>query len=126
VRPDFQAVRGRDFEAAVSFGEAAELRLTGSSSASVAEPLHDLVNQLHAAICEAALQDVVVDISMLEFMNAGCFNVFVAWLGRINELDPARRYHLRFISNANIRWQRRSLHTLSCFAIDLVHIREVV
>lgn len=121
---ELPAVRERDFEAAVSFGEVVELRLIGSSTTGVATPLQVLVDRLHDAVCEAMIQHVVVDMVALEFMNAGCFNVFVTWLGRIIELDPARRYRLRFIANANIRWQRRSLHTLSCFATELVDIGE--
>jgi hypothetical protein len=121
---ELPAVRERDFEAAVSFGDVVELRLAGSSTTDAATSLQALVDGLHDAVCEAMVRDVVVDMMALEFMNAGCFNVFVSWLGRIIELDPDRRYRLRFVSNANIRWQRRSLHTLSCFATELVHIGE--
>jgi hypothetical protein len=46
--------------------------------------------------------------------------VLVAWLGRVNELALDQRYELRFATNPAIPWQRRSLHTLSCFATDLV------
>jgi hypothetical protein len=123
---ELPAVRERDFEAAVSFGDTVELRLIGSSTIDVATPLQILIDRLHDAVCESTVRDVVVDMAALEFMNAGCFNVLVAWLGRIVELDPDRRYRLRFISNANIRWQRRSLHTLSCFASGLVQIGERV
>lgn len=123
--PDLKAVRVRDFEAVVSFGLVVELRLSGASDVNVAAPLHGLVDQLHAAVRDAGIKEVVVDIASLEFMNAGSFKVFVAWIGRINELEPDQRYRLRFLSNANIRWQRRSLDTLSCFATDIVKIREV-
>jgi len=121
---ELPAVREHDFEAAVSFGDVVELRLSGSSNVGAAVPFQHLVDQFHTAICDATITDVVVDIVTLEFMNAACFNVFVSWLGLITELQPERRYRLRFRSNANIRWQQRSLHTLSCFATDLVLIGE--
>jgi hypothetical protein len=114
-----------EFEAAVSFGDIVELRLSGSSSLGVAASLQTLVDRLHASICQASIQTIVVDIVALEFMNAGCFNVLVSWLGQISELPPDKRYRLRFVSNASIRWQRRSLQTLSCFATELVEIGEV-
>jgi hypothetical protein len=116
------AIREADFEAVVVFGELVELRLSGSSSLGVATSLQGLIDRIHVA--NDASRDVVVDIASLEFMNAGCFNVFVNWLARIGELAPEQRYRLRFLSNANIRWQHRSLRTLSCFATELVVIGE--
>ena len=117
-------VREQDFEAAVVFCEYVVLRLSGSSNVGAAAPLQQLVDRLHSELCDASAAEVVVDIVGLEFMNAACFNVFVAWIGLINELGPERRYRLRFKSNSTIRWQARSLHTLSCFATDLVSIGE--
>jgi hypothetical protein len=121
---ELPAVRERDFEAAVSFGEVVELRLTGASTVSATTSFQVLIDRLHDEICASGVRDVVVDIAALEFMNAGCFNVFVTWLGRITELEPDQRYRLKFIWNTNIRWQRRSLHTLACFATELVDIAE--
>jgi hypothetical protein len=55
-------------------------------------------------------------------MAASCFNVFVMWVGLINELPPDQRYALRFTINPAVPWQRRSLTTLSCFATDIVSV----
>jgi hypothetical protein len=55
-------------------------------------------------------------------MSASAFNELVTWLGSIHELPEEKRYKLRLLSNPDIHWQRRSLKTLSCFAIDLVSV----
>jgi hypothetical protein len=118
--PEF-AVHSADFEAvaeSLPFG----LRLVGNADGRVIEELAALVASLHDQIAAAGAQVVAVDIRQLEFMNASCFNVFVTWLGLINELASERRYALRFATNPAIPWQRRSLRTLSCFATDLISV----
>jgi hypothetical protein len=108
------------FDARVSLGDTVELQLIGSSNQALLAPLRELVTQVHDAVCAAPRTRVVIDLTSLEFMTAACFNVFVAWIDLINELPPDKRYQLQFRSNPTIPWQRRSLHTLSCFATGLV------
>jgi hypothetical protein len=55
-------------------------------------------------------------------MSAASFNAFVGWLSLVHDLPPERRYRIQFQSNPLIRWQRRSLGALSCFATDVVAI----
>jgi hypothetical protein len=55
-------------------------------------------------------------------MSAASFNALVGWLSLVHDLPPERRYRIRFQSNPLIRWQRRSLGALSCFATDVVAI----
>src|SRR5258706_15542676 len=110
-----------DFEAAAAqLDVGPQLSLTGNADTRIVAALQTLVSSLHRELAELRASHVTIDISRLEFMNASCFNVFVSWLGLINELDPDRRYVLRFSTNPAIPWQRRSLRTFSCFATDLV------
>jgi len=66
--------------------------------------------------------EIVVDMHALEFMAASCFTELVAWLTRLQELEPDDRYRIRFRSNPTILWQKRSLRALSCFDTDIVTI----
>jgi hypothetical protein len=116
------AFRDLDFEATARVDAAAELRLTGSADNAVATQLTSLIGDLHNELVTCGATEIRVDIRELEFMNASCFNVLVNWLGQVNELDPAKRYQLKFSTNTSIPWQRRSLRTLSCFATDLVTV----
>jgi len=114
------AIRDLDFEAATRLDATPELRLVGSADTAIVKQLAALIEELHGRLVSAGVRDIVVDIRSLEFMNASCFNVLVNWLGLIHELEPHQRYRLHFTTNHSIPWQRRSLHTLSCFATDLV------
>ena len=67
-------------------------------------------------------RDVTLDLRSLEFMAASCFNVFVMWVGLINERALEARYRLRFAINPAVPWQKRSLATLTCFATDIVKV----
>ena len=116
------AFRDLDFEATARVDAAAELRLTGTADNAVATQLTTLIDDLHNELVTCGAREVRVDIRELEFMNASCFNILVNWLGYVNELDPEKRYHLKFSTNTSIPWQRRSLRTLSCFATDLVTV----
>ena len=115
-------IRTHGFEAWVTLEPTVEVQLIGSSNAAVLAPLRELVEQVHGAVCAGPGTVAVIDLTSLEFMTAACFNVFVVWIELINELPPERRYQLRFRSSPAMPWQRRSLHTLACFATDLVVI----
>ena len=115
------SIQELDFEAAAQQQEAGTaLRLTGNADGRIVAALTSLVSSLHDQLRQDEARHIDIDISHLEFMNASCFNVFVSWLGLINDLPPDQRYELRFATNPAIPWQRRSLKTLWCFATDLV------
>ena len=67
---------------------------------------------------------VNVDFRRLTFMNSSCFKDFVVWLSNVRGRAAGEQYRLRFLSNPKVRWQRASLSSLSCFAVDLVEIVE--
>jgi hypothetical protein len=41
------------------------------------------------------------------------------------KLEPPERYEVRFLSNPELQWQRRSLEALARFAPDVVSIDHV-
>ena len=98
------------------------LRLEGTADLRVKESLDAILAAVHAAALGATTANVDVDLRQLEFMNSSCFKAFVTWIGRIQELDTKQRYHVRFLSDPAMLWQRRSLHALACFATDLIQI----
>ena len=116
------SIRELDFEAAAELDGVANIRLSGNADGTIVTHLTSLIDNLHRRVVDARTPQVTVDIRTLEFMNASCFNVFVAWLNLINDLPPAERYQLQFSINPAIPWQRRSLRTLSSFATDLVQV----
>lgn len=100
--------------------EPLELRLSGSADMSVRDRLEVLIQRLHGQLTADGASVVHVDLRQLEFMSAASFTALVSWLTLVHELPPERRYRIRFQSNPLIRWQRRSLGALACFATDVV------
>ena len=68
------------------------------------------------------VRQVVVDVTRLEFMNSSCFKSIVAWLTDIMELPEPQQYRIKFKSNPDTLWQRRSLHALRSYALMIVRI----
>ena len=114
------AIKDGDFEANARLDASSHLCLSGNADASSVPVLNGLIQDVHAKLLRLRAPELSIDIRSLEFMNATCFNVLVAWVNLINDLPPGERYKLRFATNPAIPWQRRSLRTLSCFATDLV------
>ena len=112
------------FAAEVNLAEPVALTLRGNADSSTSNALATLVHRLHRCVVERRTRAVLVDIRQLEFMNASSFNVFVDWLTLVGELPVDGRYVLRFRANAKLPWQERSLHTLSCFASQLVELED--
>jgi hypothetical protein len=77
---------------------------------------------LHTEATRLKVKKVIVDIRQLEFMNSSSFKLFVGWLAQVRDLPPESQYLITFVSNPNLHWQRRSLASLSCFAVNLVSI----
>jgi len=115
-------IRDPDFVAEVAGTDSLELRLSGSADMSTRGPLEALIGRLHGRLEAEGASAIRVDLRELEFMSAASFNALVLWLSLVHELPPERRYRIRFQSNPHIRWQRRSLGALSCFATDVVAI----
>lgn len=119
------AIKLPDFEAnARQAGDAIQLSLKGDASGDALEPLEKLLANLHRAAVDRRVTEAAIDIRELEFMSSSCFKTLVTWVTDIQGLDEGTQYSLRFVSNPRIGWQKRSLRSLHCFAVDLVKIEE--
>jgi hypothetical protein len=118
---DVGPIRDSDFTAELA-ADGTGVTLRGSADIGKANSLGIWLGRVHEALVLAEVASVDVDLRRLDFMSASAFNELVTWLGSIHELPEEKRYKLRLLSNPDIHWQRRSLKTLSCFAIDLVSV----
>jgi hypothetical protein len=96
--------------------------VAGSATAYRPDDLRSYLQKLHAECIRVGAQEVAVDLRSLEFMNSAGFSTFIDWLVTLQEEDRNRQYRVRYLSNAEYSWQRRSLHALQCLAVDLVTI----
>ena len=98
------------------------LVLSGTADLRAQSGLETYLFQINEIALSTEVPEVVVDIRRLEFLNSSCFKAFVSWVGQLQEIEHTRQYRIRFLSDARLLWQRRSLHALSCFAVDLITV----
>jgi hypothetical protein len=98
------------------------IRLVGSAESIAKSALDGLLKNVHNEAQRLKLQEVIVDLRELEFMNSACFKSFVYWLREAEELEPSKQYRIRLLSDDEKHWQRRCLAALACFAADLIRI----
>lgn len=103
-------------------GTVIRITLAGNADIHAIAPITVFLEQLHVESLRLAATEVLVDFQQLEFMNSSCLKSFVTWISSVSETPPEQQYKIQFISNPELRWQRRSLHALSCFAADLVTV----
>ena len=53
-------------------------------------------------------------------MNSSCLSLLLRFINGIVALRASEQYRVRFKSNANLRWQKRSLAALHAYAQELV------
>ncbi len=116
-------IKTSDLRSETSFqGTGVLLKLVGSAESEAMTALDDLLSKMHARAVEGAVREVTVDMRELDFMNSSCFKAFVSWIGEVQDLETQRQYRIRFLSDEQKHWQRRSLGALSCFAVDLIQV----
>ncbi len=94
----------------------------GSAEASTVDQLAQELANLHASALRISAREVIADIRQLEFATSAGIKEIVTWLRQVLELEPQRRYQVRFWSNPSYGWQRRSLGALSVFARDILTV----
>jgi hypothetical protein len=116
-------VTAGDFSASGSLSEKTlTVRFTGNADMRTKDALDALLSKVHGEAQRLGVGQVVIDFHALEFMNSSCFKSFVSWISDVRDLDPGKQYTIRFLSKPDLLWQRRSLHALRCFAVDLITI----
>lgn len=117
------AVTGKRFEAAAEHeGAAIRAWLKGTADYHALDAVEMLLTRVHAEALRLEIDEAVIDLRQLEFMNSSCFRNFISWLAEILELNEDRRYKVKFLFNPELHWQNRSLHTLRCFAVEVVDV----
>ncbi len=101
-------------------GTTMTLHLVGTADAAAESGLSELLGRVHSAA--HGLGEVAVNLRELEFMNSSCFKSLITWIVAVRRSPPENHYNIRFVSNANLHWQKRSLHAISHFGGNLVTV----
>ena len=118
-------VTGEDFAGSARHeGRTLTAWLKGNADYAALDALEMLLTRAHAEATRLEVTEMIVDLRQLEFMNSSCFKCFLSWITDIQELEPERQYKVKFLSNPQLHWQKRSLHSLRCFAVELISVVE--
>lgn len=121
---EIPAIRESDFSASARVdGGKVQTTLTGNADLNVKSQLDGFLLSLHKHALGDSVNEVVVDVRNLEFINSSCLKAFVTWISSVQAQPTDDQYRIVFLSSPRLHWQRRSLHALSCFANDLVSIQ---
>ncbi|HEY4056443.1 MAG TPA: hypothetical protein VGM39_07530 [Kofleriaceae bacterium] len=105
-------------------GEKLLLHLRGNADYAAVDSVEELLTKAHQEVIRAGAKEATVDLRELEFMNSSCFKSFVGWITEIQEMPDKDQYKVTFLSNPKMHWQKRSLHSLRCFSVELISVVE--
>jgi hypothetical protein len=93
---------------------------SGTGDVAAIEILGSYLKQVHAEAERLSLTEVTCDFRKLSFMNSSCFKAFVVWIDTVK--NAARVYRIRFLTDPDMHWQRRSLEALRRLATTVVSV----
>jgi hypothetical protein len=92
----------------------------GTGDVAASEPLAGYLKRVHAEAERLAVSQVTCDFRKLSFMNSSCFKAFVVWIDTVK--NGAHAYRIRFLTDPEMHWQRRSLEALRRLATSVVSV----
>jgi hypothetical protein len=96
--------------------------LTGTGDAAAVQSLDEYLVRLHEQLRARKSAGVLVDVTQLSFMNSSCIKAFASWIHDVDTSDAPYSVRLRF--NPGLRWQKRTLDTLTRLAPRIVQLEE--
>jgi hypothetical protein len=104
--------------------ESLQVVMNGTADLNTHKALQTFLADVHASATLHLANTVVVDLRGLEFMNSSCLKRLVNWIFVVRAEVAERKYRIVFVANPKAPWQRRSLHSLSCMAPELVSVQQ--
>lgn len=122
---DLASVNREDFAGTAQCeGTTINVVLDGNADYTALDALETLLGRVHSEASRLGVTRAVVDLRRLEFMSSSCFKCFISWIADIQGMEPEQRYTICLVSNPKLHWQKRSLHSLRCFAAELITVTE--
>jgi len=101
-------------------GTSLSVPLKGNADMAVQEKLRVFLDQLATASQASGVTEAVFELDELYFMNSSCLSLLLRFINRVLEFPGDRRPRVRFKSNPNLQWQRKSLQALQSYAQEVV------
>jgi hypothetical protein len=96
--------------------------LKGNADMAVQEQLRVFLDSLASLSQLSTVKEAVFDLGELYFMNSSCLSLLLRFINRVLEFPADRRPKVRFRSNPNLQWQKKSLQALQAYAQEVVVI----
>lgn len=103
-------------------GDALDIQLRGNADMAIHEKLKGFLDSVDQQAKLHRLKEAAFGLAELYFMNSSCLSLLLRMINSVVELPPTQRYKIRFRSNPNLRWQKKSLQALRSYAPDIVVI----
>ena len=94
--------------------------LRGNADMAVHERLQKYLDELHGLARATHAKEAIFELQDLYFMNSTCLSLLLRFINGVVSAKPAEQYKLRFRSNPNLRWQKKSLDALHAFGADVL------
>ena len=98
------------------------VRLRGHADVAAKPVLDGFVAEVDRQASADWVEEVVVDLRRLDFMNSSCLKTLVTWLNNVRQRPADEQYPIRFLRDQNAYWQERSLDALKAFAPGIVKV----
>jgi hypothetical protein len=98
------------------------ISVSGNGDMAAVEGLSHYLRQVHTVITDLSMTQVEFDFRDLYFLNSSCLKSFVTWIRGMVEGGSSTAFHIRFITNPKLYWQRRSLEALQRLAPGVVRV----
>jgi hypothetical protein len=99
------------------------IRFSGNGDMSAITTVAAYLQLVHSEAQRLKVNEVLFDLTELQFMNSSCFKSFVTWIDTVKN-DP-NGYRIRFLTDPKLHWQRRSLEALRRLAMGIVVVDSV-
>ncbi len=99
-----------------------KVALRGSADMEARTSLSQFIVQAHAEAERLGVNQVLVDLHELYFINSVCLKSLIVWINLIMNSKASTRYGLVFLVDAHLHWQDRSILALQRMAPDVVQV----
>jgi hypothetical protein len=101
---------------------ALKIALRGSADMEARTSLVQFIVQAHAEAERLSVDQVLIDVHELYFINSECLKSLVVWINLIMNSKASAHYTLVFLVDSHLHWQDRSILALQRMAPDVVQV----
>ncbi|WP_437592780.1 hypothetical protein [Sorangium sp. So ce1000] len=98
------------------------VKLTGTGDMAASTPLSRYVKALEGEVVRLSVSTVEFDVRGLLFLSSSCLKAFIGFICSL--LGHGQKCRIRFVTDAQRTWQRRSLRPLDRMCPELVSIAD--